>query len=238
MGELNYLKRKCSLGHWSQVFPKEGPIPEKCPICGQPYDRRRNRPVPCREDGSIPGNVTDTDSDHPADTGSNTNSTTPENTDYMAAEPQMRRRKRRAANLQDHSQDGPGLVGSAELVPPPRRKRSISEVGPSRENTRSSDQYYLISAGNRIPVPEEGTQIGREGIYAEMCSLNPLISRNHAQISVDHKRGGVRLIDMNSLNGTYIDDGHGRRRLEEQESFVVNAGSRFWLADQLFIIDT
>ncbi len=54
MKELNYKKIICALGHSSEAVPFDMPLPGKCPVCGQPYDRRYNRPVPCLSDGTVP----------------------------------------------------------------------------------------------------------------------------------------------------------------------------------------
>ena len=54
MKELNYKKIICALGHSSEAVPFDMPLPGKCPVCGQPYDRRYNRPVPCLRDGTVP----------------------------------------------------------------------------------------------------------------------------------------------------------------------------------------
>ena len=63
MEDLKYRKIKCSQGHWSKVFQLGETMPGKCPECGQPYNRRRNRPVACREDGTIPDSGEDISDD-------------------------------------------------------------------------------------------------------------------------------------------------------------------------------
>ena len=42
--------------------------------------------------------------------------------------------------------------------------------------------------------------------------------------------------DEDSLNGTFVDDGGGRRRLLPGETAQLKAGDKLWLADQLLVV--
>ena len=42
--------------------------------------------------------------------------------------------------------------------------------------------------------------------------------------------------DAGSLNGTFVDDGDGRRRLMPDETATLKQGDRIWIADQILVV--
>ena len=240
MEELKYKKIRCNQGHWSKVYPQGVSLPKNCSVCGQPYNRKIFGPVACLEDGTVPDDNKDDNKDTPMAEPQEKLTSSPE-ADII----QTRRRVRNQAfdNAGESSEVNDSSV-SGNPMGGRRRRRQPDAVSPVSEEApsvspakRGNSRYYLVSSGYRIQIPEEGEHIGRAGMFAQMCALNNLISREHANITINKRRGAVHLIDMNSLNGTYVDDGGGRRRIKEQETVTLMPGTRFWLADQLFFVD-
>lgn len=233
MEELNFRKIKCNQGHWSGVFPMGEPMPPACPVCGQPYDRRRNRPTACREDGSVPGEE-QTAEEIPA--GAQRRREEPsvkENQDngMAAGESEVRNampenRRRRTAVFRE-----------TEQADAPVRRRSRQQETASSQSASPHRSFYVRAGDERVEIAAEGEGIGRSGTFSRLCMLNPLISRKHAWIAPDGRRGTVTISDQDSLNGTSVDDGQGRRRLGKDETAVLRPGDRFWLADQLFFVE-
>ena len=117
-----------------------------------------------------------------------------------------------------------------------RRIENIQEQ-PVVQSNEPTGHFYVRTGDEKIEIAPQGESIGRIGSFAKMCMLNPLISRNHAMLIPDSRRGTVTIADENSLNGTSVDDGQGRRKLNRDESAVLHPGDRFWLADELFMIE-
>ena len=224
MKELNYKKIICALGHSSEAVPFDMPLPGKCPVCGQPYDRRYNRPVPCLRDGTVPEEEADQrerqaaageeGGDIPMVRGRR---------NMPAADPDMQihmtgTRRRRTAG------ETVGEAGTEEV--PVRTEEA------RRGNSRG---IVLYAGGEKIPVPEEKGYLGRDGLGADMFRMNLLVSRRHAQI-YGERFGNVYVRDEDSLNGTFVDDGGGRRRLLPGETAQLKAGDKLWLADQLLVV--
>lgn len=224
MKELNYKKIICASGHSSEAVPLDMPLPGKCPVCGQPYDRRYNKPILCLEDGTVPEEegdqgkqqafVAKEDSDIPAVRGRR---------NMPVADTDMQihmtgTRRRRAVG------ETAGEAGTEEV---PVRTKEVRRENPSN--------IVLYAGGEKIPVPEEKGYLGRDGLGADLFRLNFLVSRRHAQI-YGERFGNVYVRDEDSLNGTFVDDGGGRRRLLPGETAQLKAGDKLWLADQLLVV--
>jgi two-component system, cell cycle response regulator len=92
----------------------------------------------------------------------------------------------------------------------------------------SSLPMYLIVVGGGIPgamlrLPAEGTRLGRSSDNTYQFR-EITISRNHATLAVD-PQGLVRLTDLGSTNGTYIND----RRIPRGTPVRVKDGDRIRL---------
>ena len=214
--EFQYRKVRCNDGHWSEPFPAGGSLPKACPVCGMPYDRRQNRPVPCHADGR-----------------------TAEDTEPVQeqAGPAVRRQ---ASAI-------PGQMGQTAS---PTRRRVIQPVGeaPSVQSPRSeqaapaAQQYagsskglVLYTCGQKIPVPDEGGYLGREELGGELFGADFLISRRHCYIR-PALHAELQVQDSGSLNGTFTDDGSGRKRLREGETVLLKPGSKLYLADLTVVV--
>ena len=143
MKELNYKKIICALGHSSEAVPFDMPLPGKCPVCGQPYDRRYNRPVPCLRDGTVPEEEAD-QRERQAAAGEEGGDipTVRGRRNMPAADPDMQihmtgTRRRRTAG------ETVGEAGTEEV--PVRTEEA------RRGNPRGS---VLYAGGEEIPVPE------------------------------------------------------------------------------------
>ena len=87
----------------------------------------------------------------------------------------------------------------------------------------------LISKGEKlaedISIPEGRLRIGRMGSVCEYCIDEPAISRVHAVL--EKKGSTVTLTDMDSTNGTYVND----RRIQGTETVELNQGDIVSMAD-------
>lgn len=230
MEEMNFRKMKCSQGHWSGVYPVGENIPGSCPVCGQPYDRRRNRPVMCLADGTIPGENADSgEKDTPSVEEKPARVINRQENESAESVESITTNRRRTGEIPQRNT--PPVAGTRR-----RRIENIQEQ-PVVQSNEPTGHFYVRTGDEKIEIAPQGESIGRIGSFAKMCMLNPLISRNHAMLIPDSRRGTVTIADENSLNGTSVDDGQGRRKLNRDESAVLHPGDRFWLADELFMIE-
>lgn len=219
-----FRKMQCNAGHFSKAFAADEMLPRRCPICGQPYDRRYNRPIMCYEDGSVPeednGEVCKEESEPQAESvfESTLENTYKENT-YKKEEMMQE-----IPNPQNQIRRGRQISG---LNAP---DHTVSTV------KRSERRVVLYTGGFKIEIPEYGGCLGREELGKECLQANLLVSKKHAYVEADYF-GNLHVRDAGSLNGTYVDDGNGRRPLKTDETAVLKAGNRLWLADQIFVVE-
>lgn len=265
-----FRKIICGLGHSSGVFSENEPLPRKCPVCGQPYDRKYNRPVYCMEDGTVPSEREESEIRR-------------EQPELRREQPEIRREQSELRREQSEIRRGQPEIyrGQPEMQPirrngferrntaniyeepsyeepamaPRRRRTEFAEdlrgrhtetadsspyvSSPGRniyQNTGRNARLFLYCGGVKIPVPVEGAYLGRDMLGAECMKMNRLVSRKHAYV-MDNQFGSLQIRDAGSLNGTYVDDGTGRRKLESGENVELKAGSKIWLADQIFIVE-
>lgn len=245
----------CNAGHESRPYAEGEILPRRCPICNQPYDRRYNRPVICYEDGSteddrsilqiVKDDVSHNEQkiDHEIDekkTGDDdledaSQNNTSSGTSYI----------RRGRPLNPVSTTSPLGISRREVQSSgsdvqigQRRGQPAHEKKPTeRFSYTASLAIGLYNGGDLIPIPEEGCILGREGYASEYLAINPQISRKHAFIKAD-RFGNVFVRDENSLNGTYIDDGNGRRKVKPHETVELKKGDTIWLGNHILIIGT
>lgn len=238
MEGCTYRKLICDLGH-ENVFGEGERRPQKCPVCNQPYDKIKHRPIYCFFDGTVPGD----DKKETDETLEN------EPEAAVDCEPQQH---------MNEGMDTPNFGGNNE--PPRRGRRPYNPIGEEGTNTGTgtntrtsirtpnpvsndsdngaidSERVALFTGGDSIQIPLNGAIFGREGIGNEAFSMNPLISRKHAFISVD-RFGKIHVRDEGSLNGTFVDQGNGRVKIKPHETVELNVGDTIWLANQLLAIE-
>lgn len=237
MQELKYKKIICRNGHCSKVVPLSYPYPAECPECGMPYDRRVDHWVLCDEDGNTLSAGTESESarcqaDEERDKVpiAGIVKTPSDTTGYdQQADSTIHIPQRRRMEMQD---DISGIETGV-------RRRGIREKG-LQENAeerpfRDHNNTYIYSGSIVFSVPEGGLVLGREMESGEL-SCNMLISRKHAFVQ-KAPTGGIILKDEGSLNGTFYDNGSGRVKLAEGKAEVINSGGKFWLADQMFVVE-
>ncbi len=229
MNEPEYRKIKCSAGHWCEPVSIGDTLPRQCPVCNMPYDRRHNKPVFCFADGSIP---------------EETESTPSETKTEIPEQPKNILRRQRVI-------DNPITPPAETEVPEQnvvRRRRIIGNaVAPQPVNEVSAENksYYnpapdsrlVLKCGQyRISVSEEGMYLGREENGCEIFGSDFMVSRRHCFVKANHF-DEVLITDANSLNGTFVDDGTGRRRIGSNETAALKVGQKVYLADFVFVID-
>ena len=261
MEELIYRKMRCNAGHETRPFAVGEILPRYCPVCNQPYDRRYNRPVLCREDGSVPGG--ELNISRPQETGSSVpDITSSAGTDNAAdtvvikrpqtdrrsetGMPEMRSPQIPAVERAVRRQGRPSSIGQTASVAArgPRGGSNVSsqsgllsrtERGYASTQQEPVSEIALYNGGDCIEIPTGGGILGRESIGKEILGINPLVSRKHAYIKI--RNGIVQIRDEGSLNGTFVDDGSGRRRLIPHETVELKKGDRIWLANSVFAIE-
>lgn len=253
MEELKYLMFICLDKH-KTVFPANEAYPEECQVCHQPFDGK-TPPIPCRKDGSV---LQDDNTDHsateeassvPVDTleagtagGVNETETgvpsivkasEARKLEYISPE-------NRYPKITGSSRGRKNSTGQAVPTIP----RGMQELSPAvSQDVQSSPlvqgntpELALYNGGDCIEIPSEEGILGRESIGQDIFGINPLISREHASIKVG-QNGIVLVKDVGSLNGTYVDDGSGRRKLIPHKTVELKKGCRIWLANCILVIE-
>lgn len=234
MMECTYRKMQCNAGHFSRAFAIDEVLPRRCPICNQPYDRRYNRPILCYEDGSVPEVQADIDYREKAA------QTAGENMEEKAADTEIPENPGRGRRVppQNLSKDIPAFSrrrSGMETKPVSGKADSMNPGVRIEQSRMTGKRVVLFSGGCKITIPDQGGYVGREELGKECFAVNPLISRRHAYIRVDHF-GNLEVKDAGSLNGTYVDDGNGRRRLEPEETAMLKTGNTLWIANQILAV--
>lgn len=232
--ECKYRKMQCNAGHFSRAFAIDEVLPRRCPICNQPYDRRYNRPILCYEDGSVPEVQADSDYREKAA------QTAGENVEEKAADTEIPESPGRGRRVppQNPSDDIPAFSRRRSGIKTNSVSGKSDSINPGvriEQRRMTGKRVVLFSGGCKIAIPDQGGYVGREELGKECFAVNPLISRRHAYIRVDHF-GNLEVKDAGSLNGTYVDDGNGRRRLEPEETAMLKAGNTLWIANQILAV--
>lgn len=238
MEECKYRKMICNAGHETRPYSEGEILPKRCPVCNQPYDRRYNRPVFCYQDGTVPKEDVNAD-DKKKDTDNLREKVDEDSSMKKSKEPLM-------SNQNNPLRRGRSLaVNDTHAVYNPERGRKSSinnerdtDTSDLMRNSNSGNitKVGLFNGGDCIIISNEGGYLGREGQGQEFLKLNPLISRKHAYVKINHF-GKIQVKDEGSLNGTYIDDGDGRRKLKPYETVELKIGDTIWLANHILAIE-
>lgn len=235
----------CNAGHESRAFSEGEILPRRCPVCNQPYDRRYNRPVLCYQDGSVPKNqsFTDTVLTNEGDSGDIINGRKtkrePMEEDLGSQNGIPRRGRGKPVAFEKDYSLHKVERGRQRIIEDDLDDKTIDSTCQESRNTEQSDRNSrtgLYNGGDCIVIPGEGCYLGREAYGQEYLCMNPLISRRHAYIKID-RFGKVQIKDENSLNGTYVDDGTGRRKLKPHEMVELKIGDTIWLANHILAIE-
>ena len=232
--ECTYRKMQCNAGHFSRAFAVDEVLPRRCPVCNQPYDRRYNRPILCYEDGSVPEVQADSDCLETAAQAAG------ENMEEKAADTEIlespgRGRRVPPQNPSDDMSAFSRRRSGIKTNPASGKSDGMNPGVRSEQSRMTGKRVVLFSGGCKITIPDQGGYVGREELGKECFAVNPLISRRHAYVRVDHF-GNLEVKDAGSLNGTYVDDGNGRRRLEPEETAMLKAGNTLWIANQVLAV--
>lgn len=233
----NYRFRKivCNAGHESRTFSENEILPRFCAVCGQPYDRRYNRPIMCKEDGSTLEN----ESERNVEINSLVQNFSNDVPDIIDEQPR-RGRGRQLDNSsivqQTQIANRRGRSGETSRVSSITDKTIVDSTESCLNNTCNGSKIGLYNGGEYILVPETGIFLGREEYGNEILGMNECISRKHAFVQMN-RLGKIILRDEGSLNGTFVDDGNGRRKLKPFETVELMEGNTIWLANQILAIE-
>lgn len=260
MEGCRYQKIICSYGHSSGVFHRHASLPKKCPQCGQPYNRLEHRPVPCFEDGSVPHpsrqetRKAEMTEELPEQQDAVSVCTGPPSMIKPVNDPSSQHKgaghvpggdepcgkipsytvsKRHGPSVRETIQ-GAGKMSKVQAKHPASCPDPVVRL--ETDKGQGHGPLRLITGGTYIDIPKEGAFLGRGGLGQECFCLNPLVSRKHAFVQND-RPGNLRVQDAGSLNGTFIDDGGGRRKLLPDETAALKPGDKIWVADQILAVE-
>ena len=239
--ECTYRKILCNSGHATRAFSADEMLPRRCPVCGQPYDRRFNRPIACYEDGSVPGESVDQESNFRKSVDREPVDREPRGPE-TPVEPAGGALRRGRQLKQDGPEEQPEAVFKRRLVnlaamepvgrEMPEEIPGINFITPAS----SGSGIVLYTGGQKLSIPSEGGYLGREELGSSCFLMNPLVSRRHAYVRAD-RFGKLEVRDEASLNGTFVDDGKGRRQLKPGETVQLTAGNTLWIANQILAVE-
>jgi DNA-binding NtrC family response regulator/pSer/pThr/pTyr-binding forkhead associated (FHA) protein len=117
-------------------------------------------------------------------------------------------------------------------APPPSSKRREAETEGTREPQREEAARALYvtspSGGSRFILPEGFVRLGRSGD----CSIvvdDPRVSRSHAAL---HVATDVKLTDLGSANGTFVDE----QRILPGSARQLAPGHAFFIGDSVLVV--
>ena len=92
----------------------------------------------------------------------------------------------------------------------------------------SGSTFFLNLYGDRIPIPEEGAWIGREGLGSRWFDGNLMISRKHVYVRPNPQTGRLQVNEDNSLNGVFY-SGPGGERIRMEGARMMEPGEILWI---------
>lgn len=140
----------------------------------------------------------------------------------------------------------PNSRPTQQSVQPSMQQMSVRPVQqPSQPVTnKNTDHTVLLAEANtkspclkrvtnglseQITIKKFPFMIGRMAEQVDYCMQNPAIGKLHAEIN--QKADGLYITDMNSRNGTFLND----KQLEGSIEFKLNHGDRIRLANEDFV---
>ena len=114
---------------------------------------------------------------------------------------------------------------AAPAVPPQQERGAEREI--YMEETGRRWKLYGVGESRRFRIGLEALPctVGRMGEYADQIVDDPSVGRLHARFDGNMAEGEVRVTDLNSLNGTYLNG----ERLAPNESRRIEAGDEIRL---------
>ena len=109
-----------------------------------------------------------------------------------------------------HRPGGPGMAQPAGIQRP------------------SGSTFFLNLYGDRIPIPEEGAWIGREGLGSRWFDGNLMISRKHVYVRPNPQTGRLQVNEDKSLNGAFY-SGPGGERIRIDGARMMQPGEILWI---------
>jgi hypothetical protein len=114
-----------------------------------------------------------------------------------------------------------------------RRLTGLNQTGSGRLALRGAMLYLIVAEGPNVgrcyPLSNGEITIGRQGGHTIVLA-DDRVSRNHARIAAD--RGQAVLTDLNSTNGSFVNDA----RVQGQKA--LNPGDRVQIGSATFQVST
>ena len=107
----------------------------------------------------------------------------------------------------------------------------------SSQRTAASSGFYLSLYGDRVPIPQEGAWIGREGLGKQWFDGNLMISRKHVYVRPNPQTGRLQVNEDKSLNGVFF-SGPGGQRVRMEGARMMSPGEILWIYNIPLRIET
>ncbi len=120
---------------------------------------------------------------------------------------------------------GAGVLPGRQVVHRPGEVPGGQPIGVQRS---SGSTFFLNLYGDRIPIPEEGAWIGREGLGSRWFDGNLMISRKHVYVRPNPQTGRLQVNEDKSLNGVFY-SGPGGERIRMEGARMMEPGEILWI---------
>ena len=214
MPEIRTMVRYCVKGHEIQ-YKEGGIIRSRCPLCGSPVDRDRP-PITLEEAQKIK----EQQAAHEAEL-------------QAAREAELRaaqeaERKAAEADPTHAEETERRSAGGAGVLPGQRPAGGAGVLPGQRPAGGAGPTFFLNLYGDRIPIPEEGAWIGREGLGSRWFDGNLMISRKHVYVRPNPQTQRLQVNEDKSLNGVFY-SGPGGERIRLEGARMMQPGEVLWI---------
>ena len=119
-------------------------------------------------------------------------------------------------------------AGGAGVLPGQRPAGGAGVLPGQRPAGGAGPTFFLNLYGDRIPIPEEGAWIGREGLGSRWFDGNLMISRKHVYVRPNPQTQRLQVNEDKSLNGVFY-SGPGGERIRLEGARMMQPGEVLWI---------
>ncbi len=98
------------------------------------------------------------------------------------------------------------------------------------------DSLYLTSGDRKLEITTENQWIGRNSFENHFLETNLAVSREHVSVRVEKGRG-LAVTDYKSKNGTFVDTGNGKVKIDRNEEVILVPGNILWLYNVPLLVE-
>ena len=250
MPEIRTMVRYCVKGHEIQ-YKEGGIIRSRCPLCGSPVDRDRP-PITLEEAQKIKEQQAAHEAELQAAREAELRAAQEAERKAAEADPthaeETERRSAGGAGVLPGQRpaggagvlpgqrpaEGAGVLpgqrpaGGAGVLPGQRPAGGAGVLPGQRPAGGAGPTFFLNLYGDRIPIPEEGAWIGREGLGSRWFDGNLMISRKHVYVRPNPQTQRLQVNEDKSLNGVFY-SGPGGERIRLEGARMMQPGEVLWI---------